>query len=110
MCARELGATRVVEAGVTSFPEAPRAAPLRAQNPVATRADGVQDSLGSSHPLRILMLEDVDTDAELILAELRRAKLAFDSRRVETPHDFMTALADFTPDIILADFSMPQFS
>lgn len=61
-------------------------------------------------PLRILILEDVPTDAELIERELRRAGLAFTSRRVDTEADFRAALDDFEPDVILADYSLPQFT
>ena len=61
-------------------------------------------------PLRILMLEDVETDAELIQAELRRAGIRFGARRVENEPEFAAALETFHPDIVLADFSLPQFS
>lgn len=61
-------------------------------------------------PLRILILEDVPMDAELIERELRRAGLAFTSRRVDTETDFRAALDDFEPDVILADYSLPQFT
>ncbi|GBC85593.1 Blue-light-activated protein [bacterium HR11] len=60
-------------------------------------------------PLRILILEDVPTDAELVEWELRRAGLVFTSRRVDTEADFRAALDDFEPDVILADYSLPQF-
>src|SRR5215470_7646879 len=92
------------------MPEPSRAMPSPLPNGGAPGTDAVFGSAGAARPLRILMLEDVDTDAELVRAELRRAKLAFEWRRVETPHDFMTALSEFQPDVILADFSMPQFS
>ena len=60
--------------------------------------------------LRILLLEDSETDAELIQRELGKANIAFSSHRVQTRHDFLKALEDFAPDAILADFAMPQFS
>ncbi len=59
--------------------------------------------------LRILMLEDVPTDAELIERELRRGQIDFVSRRVATKEDFEEQLSGFDPDIILADFSLPGF-
>src|SRR4030095_13523623 len=58
--------------------------------------------------LRILILEDIPTDAELALRELKRAGLVFDSRRVLDEAGFMRALADFAPDLVLADYSRPQ--
>ncbi len=60
--------------------------------------------------LRILLLEDVATDAELIQRELTKADISFCSHCVETREDFLRALEDFSPDAILADFSMPQFN
>jgi PAS domain S-box-containing protein len=58
----------------------------------------------------ILILEDVATDAELIERELRRAKIAFTSQRVETKEAFLKALTEFQPHIVLSDYSLPQFS
>lgn len=59
---------------------------------------------------RILILEDLATDAELAIRELRRAKLTFESKRVETRESFLRALKEFNPDIILSDYSLPQFN
>ena len=59
--------------------------------------------------LRILLLEDLPTDAELIQHELQRANLAFTTRRVETEKEFTAALGQFRPDLILADYSLPTF-
>ena len=59
--------------------------------------------------LRILILEDVPSDAELVERELRGAGLAFDSRRVDTRKDFVDALEEFHPTIVLADYQLPQF-
>lgn len=60
--------------------------------------------------LRILILEDVATDAELIQRELHQADLSLSTRCVQTREDFSKALKEFTPDAILSDFSMPQFN
>ena len=59
--------------------------------------------------LRLLLLEDNPSDAELILAELRRAGFEPAWERVETEQDFLTCLAPAV-DIIVADYSIPQFS
>lgn len=59
--------------------------------------------------LRILILEDNPHDAELIRHELRKAGLFFVSERVDTEEGFQKAIADLVPDIILADYSLPQF-
>jgi len=59
--------------------------------------------------LRVLILEDRPADAELLLYELRRAGYAPDSRRVETEADYLAHLEP-TLDIILADYTLPQFN
>jgi diguanylate cyclase (GGDEF)-like protein/PAS domain S-box-containing protein len=61
-----------------------------------------------SEPLRVLMLEDVRSDAELELRELRQLQRPLEFRRVETREEYLRALVDFHPDIILSDFSMPH--
>ncbi|MCK7575132.1 MAG: response regulator [Chromatiales bacterium] len=63
----------------------------------------------TERPLRLLLLEDSPTDAELNVRVLRRAGLEFESHRVETREDFLAALDDFQPDAILADFGLPRF-
>ena len=59
--------------------------------------------------LKMLVVEDVATDAELLGRELRRAGLDHFMARVETREDFLRTLTAFQPDIILCDFSMPHF-
>ena len=56
--------------------------------------------------LRLLMLEDQSSDADLILRELQRAGFDLDSHRVETEPDFVARL-DPSLDLILADFRLP---
>jgi PAS domain S-box-containing protein/putative nucleotidyltransferase with HDIG domain len=58
---------------------------------------------------RVLMLEDTPTDAELAEHELSKAGLHFTSKRVDTREAFVHALDDFHPDIILADYKLPDF-
>ncbi len=59
--------------------------------------------------LNILVLEDRPVDAELILHELKRSGYISTSRRVDTEDDYLAAL-DPSLDIILADYSLPQFT
>ncbi len=59
--------------------------------------------------LRILLVEDAETDAELQFRELRRSGIAFDARRVQTESDFLVQLAEYAPDIIVSDYSVPGF-
>ena len=58
---------------------------------------------------RILILEDVPFDAELINRELQRSGMKFSSRRVEEEKDYLNGLNEFKPDIILANHSLPHF-
>ena len=60
--------------------------------------------------VRILLLEDVWADAELVKAELRKAGLVFTARRVTTEPEFERALREFRPDLIIADHNLPQFN
>ena len=59
--------------------------------------------------VRVLLTEDVAADAELEVRELKRAGLRVVHRIVESEQDFEIALREFSPDIILSDFSMPGF-
>lgn len=62
--------------------------------------------LGKRKPLRLLLVEDSEDDAELILLELRRSGFAPNSQRVETRQDLIAALK--TPwDVILTDHNLP---
>ncbi|HEX4629378.1 MAG TPA: response regulator [Chthoniobacterales bacterium] len=59
-------------------------------------------------PLRVLIVEDQPSDAELLLRELRRAGYEPQWKRVFAEEDFLPELeADY--DIILSDYSMPRF-
>lgn len=60
--------------------------------------------------LRVLMLEDTATDAELAEHELRKAGLVYAMKRVETREAFLRALEEFRPDIVLSDYKLPDFN
>ena len=59
--------------------------------------------------LKILMVEDFPSDAELIKHEIRKNGVKFEAEIVETRNDFISKLNSFNPDIILSDYSLPQF-
>jgi PAS domain S-box-containing protein len=59
-------------------------------------------------PLRILLLEDDDADAELV-QELLAEHIACDFARVQTRAEFVAALEDAGIDLILADYKLPAF-
>lgn len=60
--------------------------------------------------LRILVLEDVPSDAELEIRELRRAGIQGEWLRVETEAEFRAALDSFAPEVVLADYSLPSWN
>ena len=60
--------------------------------------------------IRVLILEDKFTDAELLEHELREAGFPFISKSVETKQSYIKALQNFCPDIILSDYDLPSFS
>ena len=59
--------------------------------------------------LRVLILEDVPMDAELVEYELERARIPFLSRRVDSRDGFLRQLEEFAPDVILSDYTLPRF-
>jgi len=59
--------------------------------------------------LKILFVEDLPTDMELAIRELRKNGLEFDSKRVETRDAMLLELENFKPDIVISDYAMPQF-
>jgi signal transduction histidine kinase len=59
--------------------------------------------------LRVLHLEDVAEDAELVRHELRRAGLTVTITRVDRREQFIDELTHHPPDIILSDYSLPSF-
>src|SRR5688572_14921083 len=59
--------------------------------------------------LRILLVEDVEIDAELEVRELKRAGMRLAHQRVETEAAFRNAIDAFQPHLIISDFSMPNF-
>lgn len=71
-----------------------------------TRRGEDQESVGQE--IRILMLEDEATDAELVERELRRGHVDCSASRVETREAFIDGLTR-PPDLILADYSLPTF-
>ncbi|MCB2209086.1 MAG: PAS domain S-box protein [Bacteroidetes bacterium] len=60
--------------------------------------------------LKILFVEDEHTDFELIKREIKKNGIEFADKLVETREDYTEALQSFKPDIILSDYSLPQFN
>lgn len=62
-----------------------------------------------TRPLRVLIVEDRETDAELLVRELKRGGFVPETRRVDTADAMRAALAQ-TWDIVISDWAMPRFS
>jgi signal transduction histidine kinase len=60
--------------------------------------------------LRVLMVEDNELDAQLLVRELRRGGYDPVVERVETAGAMKAALEEQSWDIVLSDYSMPAFS
>ena len=61
-------------------------------------------------PLRVLLIEDSEEDAELLLAEVRNGGYEPLHARVYTAEATLDALAGNQWDIVISDYTMPRFS
>jgi len=61
-------------------------------------------------PLHVLIVEDSEDDAVLLISELRRGGYEPTLERVDTPEAMNAALGGQTWDIVLCDYAMPRFS
>ena len=76
------------------------------------KVDPGRDGAGapSRVPLRVLIVEDSEDDALLLLHELERGGYEPEHERVETPEAMGRALAEGGPwDVVLSDWHMPRF-
>jgi DNA-binding NtrC family response regulator len=62
-----------------------------------------------SQTFRVLIVEDLPTDAELAEREIRRTLGSCEFQRVETRQAYVAALDEFGPSLIVSDFKMPRF-
>lgn len=69
----------------------------------------MQNQARDDEAVRVLLVEDSAEDAELNLAELERAGLCVTDRRVDDEAGLREALAEFRPDIVLSDLSLPGY-
>ena len=61
-------------------------------------------------PLRVLMIEDSEDDAALLVRELRRGDYDVQFQRVDLSDTLKSALEMDKWDLIISDYSMPHFS
>lgn len=58
--------------------------------------------------LKIIMLEHVPTDAELFELQLRKGSISAHTKRASSKEQFLRMVQEFTPDLVIADISMPR--
>jgi signal transduction histidine kinase len=61
-------------------------------------------------PINVLVVEDSEEDTDLLVLELKRGGYEPNCRRVDTADAMVAALAERKWDLVLSDYSMPQFS
>ena len=69
-----------------------------------------QEVASKSPALRVLMVEDSEDDAELLVRELRKGGYEPSFQRVDTAADMQAALDRQPWDLVLTDHNMPNFS
>jgi diguanylate cyclase (GGDEF)-like protein/PAS domain S-box-containing protein len=65
---------------------------------------------GMAETFRVLFVEDQEADVTRARHALEHDGLEFEWRRVATESEFGCALADFNPDIVLCDYTLPGYS
>src|ERR1700753_3340024 len=60
--------------------------------------------------IKILHLEDMESDAMLAEAVLEKSGMAYDRIVVDNRADFVRALKSFKPDVVVSDHSLPGFN
>ena len=62
------------------------------------------------NPIRVLVIDDDDEDALLVVMHLRRGGITLTYERVQTAGEVSAALAARPPDIVICDYNLPTFS
>lgn len=60
--------------------------------------------------LKIIVLEDMKSDADIINSELRRANISAKIIHVNNQYSFQRSLQKCVPDLVLSDYNIPQFN
>lgn len=71
---------------------------------------GAEEPSSGRIPLRTLIVEDSEDDARLLIRQLTRAGYQPSVARVETAEEMRRMLDEQTWDLIIADYSLPQFN
>ncbi|MBF0303823.1 MAG: response regulator [Desulfamplus sp.] len=88
------------------------------ENQFTTKAHAVTDTTKNESQLkdfhikktlRLLLVEDSESDAELIIRLLKRAGFDLSFKLVQTNHEMTETLNNHHWDIVLSDYNLPQF-
>lgn len=60
--------------------------------------------------VRILLLEDQSFDAELAEHEIKKSVISYQLKWVDNREDFIQALNDFEPEIVISDYNLPTIT
>jgi len=60
--------------------------------------------------INILLVEDTPSDVELIQREITKSGMLFKVKVVETRNQYIQAIKEFEPTIILSDYNLPSFN
>ena len=59
--------------------------------------------------IKVLLVEDLPSDALLVLREIKKNNIDILSQTVDSLEEYVAALHEFQPDIILSDYNLPTF-
>ena len=76
----------------------------------ALAEDSVSREAGGRVPLRVLMIEDSEDDAYIVLSELKQGNYDIAFERVDNREALQSNLVARAWDLVISDFAMPQFS
>ena len=79
----------------------------KAMDETTNQSNGVG---GEKRPLRVLVVEDSEFDARMLIGLLKAGGFEPEFKRVETASQMTAALDDVEWEIILADYNLPEFS
>ncbi len=65
--------------------------------------------MGTDRPIRILLIEDLPSDAQLAVRELWKGGIEFETLRAETGEAVQEALREYRPDLVISDYALPRF-
>ncbi len=66
--------------------------------------------MANNNQIKILFIEDIPSDVELAVLELKKENIKFEYFTVCTRIDLLKALKEFKPDLIISDYQMPSFN